>query len=43
MAYLSLQYVKSMNCIVSSRIGALGGGWSYGPMTQNMSSLNLAL
>ena len=30
--------------MVSSGVGASGGGWSYGwPMTQSMSGLNLVL
>lgn len=34
---LLLQYVNSMNCIVSYGIGVFGGGWLYEwPMVQSM-------
>jgi len=40
----SLQYVNSMNCIVSSGVGVAGGGELYGwPKIQSMSGLSLAL
>ena len=43
-ANLSLQYVKSMNCMVRSGVRVYGGGWLYGwPMMHNMSGLSLAL
>lgn len=33
-----------MNCMITSGVGAFGGGWLYGwPMTHSMSSLNIAL
>jgi hypothetical protein len=41
---LSLQYVNSINCMVSSGVGASGGGWLYGwPMMHSMSSLSAVL
>ena len=40
----SLQYVNSINCIVSSGARVFGGGWLYGwPITHNISGLSLAL
>ena len=41
---MSLQYVNSMNCMVTPVVGVFGWGWLYGcPMTHSMSDLNLAL
>ena len=40
---LSLQYVNSINCMVTSSVGVYGGGWLYGwPMTHSMSGLSMA-
>ena len=41
---LSLQYVNSINCMVTPIVGVYGGGWLYEcSMTHNMSGLNLVL
>ena len=43
-ANMSLQYVNSINYMVSSCARAFGGGWLYKwSMTHNMSGLSLAL
>ena len=40
---MSLQYVNSINCMVSFGAGVSRGGWLYGwPMTHSISSLSLA-